>query len=64
MLIMSFLEINIYRILEKAPEAKAMFSFLKDSDGVPKDNLDLEAHCEKVFELVSTTIQHKIINYM
>lgn len=41
------------RILEKAPAAKSLFSFLKDSDGVPHDNPKLKAHAEKVFELVS-----------
>nr|ABC40722.1 leghemoglobin 6 [Sesbania rostrata] len=39
-------------ILEKAPGAKNLFSFLKDSDGVPKDNPNLKAHAAKVFELV------------
>ncbi|XP_061350586.1 leghemoglobin-like [Gastrolobium bilobum] len=38
-------------ILEKAPAAKDMFSFLRDSDEVPKNNPNLEAHAEKVFEL-------------
>nr|QAX32710.1 leghemoglobin [Glycyrrhiza uralensis] len=38
-------------ILEKAPAAKGLFSFLKDSDGVPHDNPKLKAHAEKVFEL-------------
>nr|QAX32720.1 leghemoglobin [Onobrychis viciifolia] len=40
-------------ILEKAPAAKDMFSFLKESDGVPKDNPKLNAHAEKVFGMVS-----------
>lgn len=48
------------RILEKVPAAKDMFSFLRDSDGVPQNNLVLEAHAEKVFEMVSAT-QHIII---
>nr|QAX32738.1 leghemoglobin [Astragalus canadensis] len=39
-------------ILEKAPAAKGMFSFLKDSAGVPQDNPSLKAHAEKVFEMV------------
>nr|QAX32721.1 leghemoglobin [Onobrychis viciifolia] len=39
-------------ILEKAPAAKDMFSFLKDSAGVPQDNPRLKAHAEKVFEMV------------
>ncbi|KAJ1435822.1 Leghemeoglobin, iron-binding site [Sesbania bispinosa] len=29
-----------------------MFSFLKDSDGVPQNNPSLQAHAEKVFGLV------------
>ncbi|KAJ1435820.1 Leghemeoglobin, iron-binding site [Sesbania bispinosa] len=39
-------------ILEKAPAAKACFSFLKDYDGVPQNNPSLQAHAEKVFGLV------------
>ncbi|KAJ1404736.1 Leghemeoglobin, iron-binding site [Sesbania bispinosa] len=39
-------------ILEKAPAAKGLFSFLKDSDGVPQNNPSLQAHAEKVFGLV------------
>nr|QAX32741.1 leghemoglobin [Astragalus canadensis] len=39
-------------ILEKAPAAKDMFSFLKDSAGVPQDDPRLKAHAEKVFEMV------------
>ncbi|KAK2377024.1 leghemoglobin [Trifolium repens] len=38
-------------ILEKAPAAKGMFSFLKDSAGV-QDSPKLQAHAEKVFGLV------------
>ncbi|XP_061363805.1 leghemoglobin-like [Gastrolobium bilobum] len=38
-------------ILEKAPAAKDMFSFLKDSAEVPKNNPNLKAHAEKVFEM-------------
>ncbi|KAK7279756.1 hypothetical protein RJT34_24813 [Clitoria ternatea] len=36
-------------ILEKAPAAKGMFSFL--ADGVDTNNPKLKAHAEKVFEL-------------
>nr|P10816.2 RecName: Full=Leghemoglobin 3; AltName: Full=Srglb3 [Sesbania rostrata]CAA32043.1 leghemoglobin [Sesbania rostrata] len=39
-------------ILEKAPAAKGMFSFLKDFDEVPQNNPSLQAHAEKVFGLV------------
>ncbi|KAJ1404738.1 Leghemeoglobin, iron-binding site [Sesbania bispinosa] len=39
-------------ILEKEPAAKSLFSFLKDSDGVPQNNPSLQAHAEKVFGLV------------
>nr|ABB13622.1 leghemoglobin [Astragalus sinicus] len=39
-------------VLEKAPAAKDLFSFLKNSDGVPKNNPALQAHAEKVFGLV------------
>nr|P28010.1 RecName: Full=Leghemoglobin [Medicago sativa]AAB48005.1 leghemoglobin [Medicago sativa] len=38
-------------ILEKAPAAKGMFSFLKDSAGV-QDSPQLQAHAEKVFGMV------------
>ncbi|AES98239.1 leghemoglobin Lb120-1 [Medicago truncatula] len=38
-------------ILEKAPAAKGLFSFLKDSAGV-QDSPQLQAHAEKVFGLV------------
>ncbi|XP_058744678.1 leghemoglobin Lb120-34-like [Vicia villosa] len=38
-------------ILKKAPAAKGMFSFLKDSVGVV-DNPKLQAHAEKVFGMV------------
>nr|QAX32749.1 leghemoglobin [Galega orientalis] len=39
-------------ILEKAPAAKGMFSFLKDSNEVPQGNPSLNAHAEKVFGMV------------
>nr|QAX32750.1 leghemoglobin [Galega orientalis] len=38
-------------ILEKAPAAKGMFSFLKDTAGV-QDSPKLQAHAEKVFGMV------------
>ncbi|AES99407.1 hypothetical protein MtrunA17_Chr5g0435621 [Medicago truncatula] len=38
-------------ILEKAPAAKGMFSFLKDTTGV-QDSPQLQAHAAKVFEMV------------
>ncbi|AES96798.1 hypothetical protein MtrunA17_Chr5g0417631 [Medicago truncatula] len=38
-------------ILDKAPAAKGMFSFLKDSAGV-QDSPKLQAHAEKVFGMV------------
>ncbi|KEH43344.1 leghemoglobin Lb120-1 [Medicago truncatula] len=39
-------------ILDKAPAAKGMFSFLKDSNEVPQDNPSVNAHAEKVFGMV------------
>nr|QAX32723.1 leghemoglobin [Onobrychis viciifolia] len=39
-------------ILEKVPIAKDMFSFLKDCDGIPLNNPTLEAHAEKIFEMI------------
>ncbi|WCJ19213.1 Non-symbiotic hemoglobin 2 [Euphorbia peplus] len=38
-------------ILEIAPAAKDMFSFLKDSDEIPQDNPKLKAHAVKVFKM-------------
>nr|QAX32744.1 leghemoglobin [Astragalus canadensis] len=38
-------------ILEKVPESKDMFSFLKDFDGIPHNNPTLEVHAEKIFEM-------------
>ncbi|XP_073223825.1 atypical leghemoglobin 2-1-like isoform X1 [Cicer arietinum] len=38
-------------ILEKAPESKDMFSFLKNFDGIPHQNSTLEAHAEKIFDM-------------
>lgn len=45
----------IYRILEIAPAAKDMFSFLRDSDEVPHNNPKLKAHAVKVFKMVYLT---------
>ncbi|MCE5167230.1 Non-symbiotic hemoglobin 2, partial [Datura stramonium] len=38
-------------ILEIAPAAKNMFSFLKDSDDIPQNNPKLKAHAVKVFKM-------------
>ncbi|KAG5615992.1 hypothetical protein H5410_015816 [Solanum commersonii] len=38
-------------ILEIAPAAKNMFSFLKDSDELPQNNPKLKAHAVKVFKM-------------
>lgn len=40
------------RILEIAPAAKGMFSFLKDTDEIPQNNPKLKAHALKVFKMV------------
>jgi len=45
--------------LEKAPAAKGMFSFLKDTTGV-QDSPQLQAHAAKVFEMVSM-IKYQLI---
>ncbi|KAL0358550.1 UNVERIFIED_CONTAM: Non-symbiotic hemoglobin 2 [Sesamum angustifolium] len=39
-------------ILEIAPAAKNMFSFLKDRDEIPQNNPKLKAHAVKVFKMV------------
>ncbi|KAL2921529.1 Non-symbiotic hemoglobin 2 [Bienertia sinuspersici] len=39
-------------ILEIAPAAKDMFSFLRDSDEIPQNNPKLKAHAVKVFKMV------------
>jgi len=44
--------------LEKVPDAKDMFSFLKNFDGIPHNNSTLEAHAELIFEMVSTIIRN------
>ncbi|KAL3838253.1 hypothetical protein ACJIZ3_022844 [Penstemon smallii] len=38
-------------ILEIAPAAKPMFSFLKDTDEIPQNNPKLKAHAIKVFKM-------------
>ncbi|KAM7467856.1 hypothetical protein LguiB_015418 [Lonicera macranthoides] len=38
-------------ILEIAPAAKDMFSFLKDSEEIPQNNAKLKAHAVKVFKM-------------
>ncbi|PIN04777.1 hypothetical protein CDL12_17376 [Handroanthus impetiginosus] len=38
-------------ILEIAPAAKDMFSFLRDTDVIPQDNPRLKAHAVKVFKM-------------
>ncbi|PIA43562.1 hypothetical protein AQUCO_01900153v1 [Aquilegia coerulea] len=38
-------------ILEIAPAAKGLFSFLKDTDEVPQNNPKLKAHAVKVFKM-------------
>ncbi|XAR52305.1 hypothetical protein NMG60_11020292 [Bertholletia excelsa] len=38
-------------ILEIAPAAKGMFSFLKDSDEIPQNNPKLKSHAVKVFKM-------------
>jgi hypothetical protein len=45
---------NCDRILEIAPAAKGLFSFLRDSDEVPHNNPKLKAHAVKVFKMVIT----------
>ncbi|XP_031250603.1 non-symbiotic hemoglobin 2-like [Pistacia vera] len=39
-------------ILEIAPAARPMFSFLRDSDEIPQNNPKLKAHAVKVFKMV------------
>ncbi|KAI3903630.1 hypothetical protein MKW98_032284 [Papaver atlanticum] len=38
-------------ILEIAPQAKLMFSFLKDTDEVPHNNPQLKVHAMKIFKM-------------
>ncbi|KAJ0550526.1 putative Globin-like superfamily, leghemoglobin, iron-binding protein [Helianthus annuus] len=39
------------QILEIAPAAKGLFSFLKDTDEIPQNNPKLKAHAVKVFKM-------------
>ncbi|XP_076902151.1 anaerobic nitrite reductase HB2-like [Bidens hawaiensis] len=39
------------QVLEIAPAAKALFSFLKDEDEIPQNNSKLKAHAVKVFKM-------------
>ncbi|KAJ4885848.1 Non-symbiotic hemoglobin 2 [Raphanus sativus] len=43
------------QILEIAPAAKDMFSFLRDTDEVPHNNPKLKAHAVKVFKMTCET---------
>ncbi|KAK1409652.1 hypothetical protein QVD17_36181 [Tagetes erecta] len=48
-------ELSLYlyqMILEIAPEAKGLFSFLKDTDEIPRNNAKLRSHAVKVFKMV------------
>ncbi|XP_042015150.1 non-symbiotic hemoglobin 2-like isoform X1 [Salvia splendens] len=49
-------------ILEIAPAAKGMFSFLKDSDEIPQNNPKLKAHAVKVFKMVGVSIFSTILD--
>ncbi|KAL8193145.1 hypothetical protein R6Q57_027049 [Mikania cordata] len=42
-------------ILEIAPEAKELFSFLKDTNEIPQNNPKLKFHAVKVFKMVCET---------
>ncbi|XP_038691721.1 LOW QUALITY PROTEIN: non-symbiotic hemoglobin 2 [Tripterygium wilfordii] len=46
-------------ILEIAPAAKDMFSFLKDSKEVPQNNAKLKAHAVMVFKMVKIQLHEK-----
>ncbi|KAI3799654.1 hypothetical protein L1987_34953 [Smallanthus sonchifolius] len=39
-------------ILEISPEVKGLFSFLKDTDELPRNNPKLKSHAVKVFKMV------------
>ncbi|XP_027115640.1 non-symbiotic hemoglobin 2-like [Coffea eugenioides] len=43
-------------ILEKAPGAKDLFSFLRDTDEIPQNNPKLRAHAAKVFRLTCESV--------
>ncbi|XP_030547463.1 non-symbiotic hemoglobin 2 [Rhodamnia argentea] len=44
------------RIMEVYPDAKNMFSFLRDSDEIPQNNPNLQAHAVKVFRLTCESV--------
>ncbi|KAI6676580.1 hypothetical protein NL676_037376 [Syzygium grande] len=44
------------RMMEVAPQAKNMFSFLRDSDEIPQNNPKLQAHAMKVFKLTCESV--------
>ncbi|KAL7615254.1 non-symbiotic hemoglobin 2 [Lactuca sativa] len=47
------LSLHLYAmILEIAPEAKGLFSFLKDTNEIPQNNPKLKSHAVKVFKMV------------
>ncbi|GJX16529.1 non-symbiotic hemoglobin 2 [Tanacetum coccineum] len=47
------LSLYLYKmILEIAPEARGLFSFLKDTTGLPQNNPKLKSHAVKVFKMV------------
>lgn len=46
------MELNGCRIMENAPEAKNMFSFLQNTDEIPRNNPKVRAHAVKVFKTV------------
>ncbi|CAK9156175.1 unnamed protein product [Ilex paraguariensis] len=50
-------------ILEIAPMAKNMFSFLKDTGEIPHNNLKLKAHALKVFKMLgSVHVQNDVLD--
>nr|XP_043633865.1 non-symbiotic hemoglobin 2-like [Erigeron canadensis] len=47
------LSLHLYKeILDIAPEAKGLFSFLKDTNEIPQNNPKLKSHAVKVFKMV------------
>ncbi|PWA78967.1 nonsymbiotic hemoglobin [Artemisia annua] len=47
------LSLYLYKmILEIAPEARGLFSFLKDTTELPQNNPKLKSHAVKVFKMV------------
>ncbi|XP_027109674.1 non-symbiotic hemoglobin 2-like [Coffea eugenioides] len=43
-------------IMEKAPRAKDLFSFLRDTDEIPENNPQLRAHAAKIFKLTCESV--------